>query len=396
LRILIATTWIPFPPESGSLRRTWELAQRLARHHEVSFALPIRWPDEDLEKISAIERAGFRVIARPGVARSRLTNVLRGRPSVNAERGSPALEREIARLSTERAVDVVQIEHQDFGDLPYDLPGNGARVAAHMHDVLSESYARMAAVEKTGRGRFMRRMDAAAFRRLEHRLVTRADLTVVVSDRERARLATVGDAQRILVVPNGTDLSEEPLPEATNAAPVLLFVGHMHYLPNVDAASWLVESIFPRVRDMFPAARLVIAGGEPPAGVRLDGEGVEVAGFVSDLRACYARADVVVVPVRAGGGTRIKILEAMAQGRPVVSTSLGAEGLDVDPQTHLLVADAPQTIADAVAFLVRNADQRRRMVAAARAFVERHHSWDDSARRLHQAYEMFCEPRAQR
>lgn len=398
MRIVIPTPWIPFPPDSGANRRTLELARRLAARHEVTFAVATRWPDQDEAKIAGLRGEGFEVVARPGdapreVAAARRAAFLRGHPMVNAERGSRPLEDELARLVSGGAFDVVQIEHTDFGRLPFLFRAGGpAVVALHFHDRFSESYRRMARLERSLAKRWRRAVDAAAFRRLERRLPRAVDLSIVTSERDAAALARDVDRSKVLVVPNCADLRHAPLPETGNGAPVLLFVGHMDYLPNADAAVWLVREIFPRLRAAFPRARLLVVGGELPRDV-VASNGVDVAGVVPDVRPYYSQADVAIVPLRAGGGTRLKILEAMAMGRPVVSTALGAEGLAVRHDEHLLLAESTAELADAVGTLIRDADRRRRLVTAARAFVERHHSWRAAGDRLCAAYEALLSER---
>ena len=167
----------------------------------------------------------------------------------------------------------------------------------------------------------------------------------------------------------------KPQPPASPDGP-LLFVGSFDYGANVDAARFLIAQVLPIVRAKLPDVSLILAGRNPPPDIRkLAGEGVEVTGTVADLAPLYARASAVVVPLRIGGGTRIKILEALAHARPVVTTAAGMRGLALQPGTHVLVAETPEQFAEALARLRSDAALGARLATAGRAWVTERHSW---------------------
>lgn len=206
-----------------------------------------------------------------------------------------------------------------------------------------------------------------ALRRAERRVVRAARRTFVCSEQDRAYLARAFDATGIEVVPNATEI-----PPAVPAAsePTMLFLGSFAYGPNQAGVDWLLREVWPRVRHKMPEARLLLAGpgsrevpGESPPG------GVEALGFVKDLADAYGPARLACAPILAGGGTRLKIVEAAAYGRPVVSTSLGAEGLDLRDGEHLLLADGPEQFADACVELLSDPARCREMGRSARTFV---------------------------
>jgi glycosyltransferase involved in cell wall biosynthesis len=216
-----------------------------------------------------------------------------------------------------------------------------------------------------------------AMLRWETAAARRFDRAIVVSEPERDALRRSDPRLAVSIVENGVDAAAlSPLPEPP-VTDTLLFVGTFTYRPNVDAALLLGREIFPLVRRAFPAARLLLVGHEPPDAVRALGRelGVSLAGAVPDVRRAYERAAVAVAPLRAGGGTRLKILEAMALGRPVVSTRVGAEGLDVADGNDLLLADAPGDFAKAVARLLGDRPLRARLAANARRLVEARYDW---------------------
>jgi glycosyltransferase involved in cell wall biosynthesis len=223
--------------------------------------------------------------------------------------------------------------------------------------------------------------EAEKYAAMERAWLPRFDRVLVCSAPDRRRLAREHPAARVHVVPNAVRAPAAPLPPPA-ATPggrrpfTLLFVGSLGYFPNADAALLLGREVLPRLRARVARpVRLALVGGDPPAAVRALAaiEGVTVAGWQPDLTGWYRRADAVVAPLRAGGGTRIKVLEAFAHGRPVVSTAVGAEGLAVRDGTHLLIGDGPDGLAARCQALADAPALGRALAARARAFVLRHH-----------------------
>ena len=387
MRILIVASFIPYPPDSGARIRTWEIARRFQREHQVVFGLHVRSPS-DLDRVEAIRRHGFQVITgavNTGVCafKTALSEILSGGPPLFALRRSRELEAALALAHTDRPFDVIQIEHFElarYGRLI--AKPDGSVCSMILHDVLSVAYARMAAVERNPFWRIWRRYNSSRLRVYERRLLPEYSACVTVSPDERARISALVDPERIHVFPNGVDtesktLLDEPDPDA----PAILFVGLYLYPPNYDAARWLLESIFPRIRAQIPNCSLYLVGGDAPRDLQALGKqaGVFLTGRVEDVKSSYARCQVAVAPLRAGGGTRLKILEAMAFGRPVVSTALGAEGLPVKHGEHLLLADSAEEFGRACVELLQDPALRSRLRSNARSFVERGYRWDDCA-----------------
>ena len=222
-------------------------------------------------------------------------------------------------------------------------------------------------------------LDERRWRRLESQIARTAAVTVVCSELDRRRLAH----PRVRVLPNGYELS--PVTGGTLGRPaaaeaggeVLLFVGLQTYEPNRDAATFFAREVLPLVRARRPTARFRVVGRHGPAAVaQLRGlPGVELVGEVPDIATELAAASISVVPIRFGGGTRIKVLEAFAHGVPVVSTTVGCEGLDVVDGVHLRVADGPEAFAAACCEMLEHRDRRTAMSAEAHALWDRRHRW---------------------
>jgi polysaccharide biosynthesis protein PslH len=215
--------------------------------------------------------------------------------------------------------------------------------------------------------------EADKYERMEGAVVSRFDRALVCSEVDAAAVTGRVPGARIAVVPNAVRLPHDAPPRSAGAVFTLLFVGSMGYGPNADAAVELCREILPRVR--AAAARevaVMIVGSRPPPSVARLAEipDVRVTGDVPDVTPYYARADVAVVPIRAGGGTRIKLLEAFARRVPVAATPTGVEGVDVVPGRHLLVADGPDALAAACLRLLREPALGQRLAAAAHTLVE--------------------------
>jgi glycosyltransferase involved in cell wall biosynthesis len=238
-----------------------------------------------------------------------------------------------------------------------------------------------------------RRWPAALYSRLQLQPLARfetavcrlADAVTVVSTVDGSTLAALAPGLTPIVVPNGIDLDDYFLtrPPAVNAA-VIAFTGKMDYRPNVDAAIWFANKIMPLVQAHRPEAVFQIVGqGAPPQLTRAgDRPGIVVTGAVPDARPYISRAAVYVAPLRMGGGTRFKLLEAMALARPIVSTRIGAEGFEVESGRELLLADTPDEFAAAVQRLFDDVELAARLGACGREFVRRSYSWDTILPRL--------------
>jgi glycosyltransferase involved in cell wall biosynthesis len=189
---------------------------------------------------------------------------------------------------------------------------------------------------------------------------------------------------KIIVIPNGVDLSYFRVLPAPQERSHLVFTGSMDWRPNQDALRYFIRDVLPLIRHAQPDVECTFVGRRPPKDIQRLGEiaRVTVTGTVDDVRPYVERAAVCVVPLRIGGGSRLKILEAFAMGRPVVSTRIGAEGLDVVQGKHLLLADDPRQFAESVIDLLKNEQQSRLLGHESRKLVERQYGWDSLATRF--------------
>jgi glycosyltransferase involved in cell wall biosynthesis len=236
------------------------------------------------------------------------------------------------------------------------------------HNVESALWVRRAAHERSRLKLPVYRLEARRLADYEPRAVQRFDHVIAVSEHDKALMSKWVDAARISVTPTGVDLAQfrAGAPDPGAAGPLVVFVGSMDWEPNEDGMLWFHETVWPQVLAAFPAARLRIVGRLPPPSIaRLAGGAVEVTGAVPSVVEHLHAAAVVIVPLRIGGGTRLKIYEAMAARRPVVATTIGAEGLDYRAGEDIVIADAPSDFAGAVVGLLRDPGSRSRVGLAA-------------------------------
>ena len=265
-----------------------------------------------------------------------------------------------------------------------------ARLICDWHNIESEILARYAEKESNPLRRFYARRTAALSRPLENQLLRLCHAHTVCSEREREILLQRVPQARIEVVGNGVDVEFFTAnPTQNGVRRDLVFMGRMDYHANIDAAVFFAKKIWPLVRARRPELRFVVVGAQPTKEVLAlrDLAGVTVTGTVEDVRPFYHSALAAVVPLRVGGGTRLKVLEAMAAGTPVISTTLGAEGLAVTPGKDILVADSSEAIADTVASLQAKTPEWESLIANARTLVQRQYDWSVIGEVLLQLYE---------
>jgi glycosyltransferase involved in cell wall biosynthesis len=337
------------------------------------------------------------MVRRPGkLAPAVLWRTLTGRRSYAIERhASPEFAAAVRDVAARISPDVVQLETFLMGQYLADAGGRPA--VLDMHNVTWRIWDRTVEVAKP----WLRPALAVQARRVraDEIAVCRAvDVCAPVSDTDLVELRKeVADVRAVIVTP-GVDCDLlRPMAAGTPRQAEILFVGSMSYPPNIDAVTYFCRDILPRIAAIIPDARLSIVGAQPPPSVsRLaDGDRIRVTGFVPDVRPYYEAAAAVVVPLRVGGGIRMKILEGLALAAPMVSTSIGAEGLGLADGEELLLADTPESFAAAVVRLMRQPELRQHLARRARETAVRRFSWDAVGETLNGIYESIA-PAARR
>jgi glycosyltransferase involved in cell wall biosynthesis len=259
-----------------------------------------------------------------------------------------------------------------------NVPKTDVPIALNCHNVEYVIFERYSRLEGNWLKKCYASVESRLMRDAERRSCRRAVMAMVCSNDDRDILRHLNQDLPISVVPNAVDTDSYSPGEtngATGASPVLLFQGSMDWFPNRDAVEFFARAILPEVRKTCPGVRFVVAGRNPPAELIAElKDGVEFTGTVLDMRPYLSAATVVVVPLRMGSGTRIKILEACAVGKPVVSTSVGAEGLGLEPEKEILLADDPAAFARSVVKLLQDPARRTAMARLARAVIVERYS----------------------
>lgn len=416
MRVLVVSDEYPWPARTGYRQRLAAILRTLTAEHEVDLVTVLR-EDQVLEPAPVSLREQLAVVAgaRTEHRAQRLARWLTGDlPRIlNWRDWTPArdaLTAWLARHGGEDAYDVVWFSHPETHQALADLvPGPHVVDLDNLNSELLAHRRRRTPPTGTGlreRGaavaaRTADRVDERRWRRIERACADRAAVAVVCSGLDRDRLHALEPGAAVRVVPNGY----EPAPGITGGSrtprsegPVLLMVGLLTYEANQDAAAFFGRDVLPLVRAQAPAARFRVVGRyAAPDVARFAGlPGLELTGEVADLGAELAAADVAVVPIRFGGGTRIKILEAFATGLPVVATSVGAEGLDVVGGRHLLLADDAESFAEACLRVWRDPVLRESLVAEGRARWQERYRWDVIAPTITAAVAEAAEPAAGR
>jgi glycosyltransferase involved in cell wall biosynthesis len=384
-RILFLTEQFPYPLISGSRIRNYYVLRRLASCHQVTLLSFVR-EDDHLEDLAHLETFLEDVQTVP-MSRSwprnlcaALVSLPTGRPAIISREKIRAMQRQVEALLAFRfdAVHADQITMAQYGLLGQEA---GVKRLLDQHDIPFLLIQRLA---QSQRSRLMRQLllhEAKAFARYEVAVCRRFDHITFVTPQDRqalsARLPDLSLPDRSSVIPICVDTGVAQPVSPVPAPFRVTYLGTMYWPPNVEGFLWFWENVWPRVQARVPKARLTCIGKNPPERIRaLDRQsGVDVLGYLEDLAAYLAETGALVVPLRAAGGMRVKILDAWCWGLPVVSTTIGAEGIDIEDGQNILIADSPAAFATAVVQVLTDPDVSHRLRSAGRRWVEKHYDW---------------------
>ncbi|MBP7569014.1 MAG: glycosyltransferase [Acidobacteria bacterium] len=398
MRVLWLNAGLLLPLDKGGKLRTWHLMRHLAARHEVTY-LSFAEPGASSADLAGMREVCSRLetVPRREVSKGSAAFYLRASrflldpaPYAVAAYRSAQYRARAAALLADGAYDAVVCDFLvPAVNLPRRLP---CPAVLFTHNVEAEIWRRHAETAATAWRRALMRSQWRRMLRFEGDALARFEMVLAVSDADRDTLARLyGGRLRapVRVIPTGVDAryfaEAADLPYDSHR---LAFTGSMDWLPNEDAVLYFGREILPEIRKVEPRVTLSIIGRNPtPAVHRLAAEvpGIEITGRVEDVRPHVARASLSIVPLRIGGGTRLKIYEAMAMGRPVVSTSVGAEGLPLVAGRDLEIADGPRAFAARVLSLLSDPAARQRMADAARRLVVERYDWSAVAGTLEEA-----------
>ncbi|MFV2044123.1 MAG: glycosyltransferase [Anaerolineales bacterium] len=374
MRILFMSAWYPDPPNNGSKLRIYNLLRGLSKEHNVSLlAFSGQDPGIRSTKLNALCSEVHVIPKRsfnPLSVRATL-GFFGSRPRAIADTYAPDMALQIHRQIESNPPDLLLASQwqmaaywQSFGSVP-----------AIFEEAEAGIFEAKIEAARTPLHRLRHRLSILKLRYYSRDLLPRFRVCTVVSTVEEMRLRRLAPQYHAIeVIPNGVDLAAYRDVCGAPVSNTLVFTGSLRYFANYDAMVWFLDRVFPKIKTRVPDARLVIVGDHANRALPLDDD-IILTGLVDDIRPLVASSSVSIAPIRLGGGTRLKILEAMALRSPVVATSIGAEGLDAEHDEHLLIADTPEAYAEAVIRVLGDARLRRRLSSNAHQLVRENYDW---------------------
>jgi len=410
MHILFLTQILPFPLTSGPKVKTWNVLRYLSqRGHKITLASFVR--PEELPYLDAVLEVCGQVYAVP-VQRSRVNDIgyflrslISKRPFLVERDDIEEMRAVVNRVVYNEHVDVIHADQLTMTQFAFPLNLNGGKRPAQVFDAHNAVWTitnRM----KENAPFYLKPplwLETKRVKQYEGKIVSDFHATLAVTEPDRLALmeaqhevrSNVKDVAQISVIPIAVDTKQiQPVPRDVDSLNILT-MGTLYYPPNADGIRWFAQEVFPLIRQKMPKVTLTIVGKNPPMDfVRLAGDsksGVIVTGFVEELDPYFAKSALMVIPVRAGGGMRVRILEAFARAIPVVTTSIGLEGIDARPGTDILVADDPLDFANSVLNLLQEKDLQEKLASNGRQLVEEKYDWQVALSELDKIYEKLAQ-----
>ena len=392
MKILFLSITIPYPPTDGGRIRVMNLLKQIAKKNDVTL-LALETEPTDREGVAYLDRLGVEVELVPHPPcmpplrlRTGIRALLKRKPITVARYDLPAFRQKLHSVLAERSFDLVHYEmlHAAQYVVETDIPS-----VLSQQNVDSHIWGRLCEQTQHPIRKLLFWWQKRSFSRYERTMSPKFNVVTCVSEIDRDLLQGACPDQPIEVIPNGVDtVLYQPDPDAEEPA-TLIYTGSMDWYPNEDAVIYFAEKILPKIQAEHPYVQFYIVGKSPTecaSNSWHNSQGVIVTGRVDEIKPYIGRATVYVVPLRIGGGTRLKILEAAAMGKAVVSTQVGAEGLHLVDGEAIFIADDPSRFADAVNQLIADPALRRQIGEGARQHVEAEYDWQRIGERLHRLY----------
>lgn len=376
---------LPWPLIDGWSRRTFHVVQQLAREWPTKLLVLHSGSISDVaDALSAFGENVSIDFVRPRAyrrARGVVGSLMTGRPFHVAADWDAGLARLVKSSVSTSEVEIVVCAGVNMASYLDLVKGNGVSNIVDTHNIDSLVVDRFSSFLDDPLRRTFSKLAAPKLRKWETQVFARSALVMVCSGDEVSLVKKMSPEARVYSVPNGAQItvSSNRGERSKNSRPTLLFFGRLDYFPNVDAVEYFCAQIIDPLRQLVPNFRLRVVGAGGSAGMQAliaRHPEIELVGLVDDIQAELSLADAAIVPLRSGGGTRLKILEALAAGCPVISTSIGAEGLDVVNDIHLLLRDDPNTFASAIQSVVEDDQLAQRLSFAGRSIAAERYSWD--------------------
>ena len=391
MKILFLSPTVPFPLTDGGRIRVFNLLKQIAEKSDVTL-LALETQTTDADGVAELQRLGIQVHLVPNaptlprVSFGTLVKAfLRRQPITVARYDVRAYRQKFRELIADQIFDLVHYEmfHTAQFHTETHLPG-----VLSQQNVDSAIWRRLCSETANLFYKFAYWTQQLAFQRYERVLSPKFNAVTCTSDIDAAVFQHHCPDDAIEIIPNGVDVTHY-LPDFTTEAPAhLIYIGSMDWYPNEDAVAFFADEVLPQIQEKVPDVGFSIVGGNPSGRVQklAERDGVVVTGRVPEIKPYFAEATVFVVPLRIGSGTRLKILEALAMGKAIVSTTVGAEGLDLRDGEEIFIADEPTAFADAVTRLLTDSELRRRIGENGRTRVEQDYDWRSIGEKLYGLY----------
>lgn len=397
MNILFLSTENPYPPDGGHHLRTFNILKILASWHKIYF-VGFAQDKSEFKYIPEIkkfcETVDIYKVNETGYNRAFFSlackNLFSKEPLIAERYFIPEARKKIEQILARHAIEVVHMDMLALG-LYRNILKNG-RVILTNHNIESLRLYRRMKIEKNILLKGFLFYQYVKLKNFEKNICPAFELCIVVSDYDKNYLKNLCDRDNFAVIPNGVDTDYFKPVCANERKKHLVWVGGMTGPYNADAVDFFLDKIWPIIKSEMSGVTIDFAGGGPTKKLRrkaIEDGSVKILGFVPDIRPVVQEASVFVAPIRIGSGTKIKILNAMAQGKPVVATTIAAEGIDVTPGENILIADDPKEFAKKVVYLLRNDGTAKQIGEMARQLMEEKYSWGVIAKNVYPLYRNF-------
>jgi len=393
MKILLLTQVLPYPPDSGPKVKTWNVLKYLAQHHEVTLVSFVRGDQSaEINHLKTVCHAVHTVpIERKAVddVRYLLKSVLTNQPFLMVRDDRANMRQLLEQLSTQTKFDIAHADQLNMAQYAERI--SGAAKILDAHNALWLLYQRLADTLGLGPQKLIYSRDWRLLKKYEGRICREFEGILAVSQEDKVALeAAMGQKSEMTVIPIAVDLDELPLIERQSEADHILHIGTMYWPPNIDAVNWFIEDVLPIIHESRPQTTFDVVGLRPPQELVERGQReprINVTGYVDDTQPYYQMAGAFIVPVRAGGGMRVKILNALAQGMPLVTTTLGCEGIGVTHGKDVLIADTPQEFAQAVLRLLDDRELAAELGRRGRELIRHTYDYRAACRPIDDLYD---------
>jgi glycosyltransferase involved in cell wall biosynthesis len=360
MKVLLLAQVLPYPPDSGPKIKTWNVLKYLAQHHEVTLVSFVRGDQSaEVNYLKYYCQAVYTVPMTREAWRDgwyMIQSFLTGQPFLMARDDRAAMRQMIAQLTAQTQFDIVHADQLNMTQYAERVTGAGKILDAH--NALWLLYKRLWETMSPGPKKWLLGRDWRLLKSYEGEICRRFEGLLAVSEEDKVALEeAAGQPLEATVIPIAIDTDEVVEVRRRHEADHILHIGTLFWPPNIDGILWFLREIFPLVQTQRPKTIFDVVGAKPPPEITAysgNGSSINVTGYVVDPTPYYEATGVMVVPLRAGGGMRVKILNALAQGLPIVTTTIGCEGIAVESGRHLLIADTPEAFAEATLRLLEN------------------------------------------